>query len=236
MPMRTGHMGFDADETLAALPPGLRAAAERALTPRRLRRLAEVASARLEGLAVGFDSLHDPHNVSAALRSCDAFGVQNVHLVASSTGAPTNRGVTKGCERWLTFHWHESARACADALHGTGFRVLLAMPGDDSPPIQEVDFSAKTALVFGNEHAGVSPEFEDVADGRFHIPMAGFVESLNVSVAVAVSVFHAAQARRAALRAEADMPAQRRTALLAGWLKRELDARKGFGELRDGAL
>ena len=221
-------MGSALANSPSPLTPGLLAAAERALTPRRLSRLREVASARLEGLRVGFDSLHDPHNVSAALRSCDAFGVQNVHLVASSTGAPTNRGVTKGCERWLTFHWHDSARACADALHGQGFRVLLAMPGADSPPVGHVDFSAKTALVFGNGHAGVSPEFEGVADGRFHIPMNGFVESLNVSVAVAVSVFHAAFARRAALGAETDMPPAERDALLAGWLRRELDARRGF--------
>lgn len=208
--------------------PDLLNAAEAVLTPRRLRRLRQVASRRLSGLTVAFDSLHDPHNVSAALRSCEAFGVQHVRLVKSATGAAINRGVSKGCERWLTSHWHETAEECVAALHRDGFRVLLAMPSGDSKPLQDVDFGQKVALVFGNEHAGVSPEFEGIADGHCHIPMVGFVESFNVSVAVGISVSHAARARRIALGSDTDMLPAERDALLAGWLKRELDARRGF--------
>ena len=208
--------------------PNLLKDAEAVLTPRRLRRLREVASRRLSGLTVAFDSLHDPHNISAALRSCEAFGVQHVRLVKSTTGAAMNRGVSKGCERWLSSHWHETAEGCVEALHRDGFRVLLAKPADDSVPLHSVDFAQKVALVFGNEHAGVSPEFDGMADGRVHIPMMGFVESFNVSVAVAICVSHASRARRLALGSETDMTPGERDALLAGWLKRELDARRGF--------
>lgn len=212
----------------------LEASAEQALTPERLARIRGVAAARLSGLAVAFDSLHDPHNISAALRSCEAFGVQNVHLVGSARTAPINSGVTKGCERWLTFHWHETAAACMEALHAQGFRALLTMPGDDSPSIGDVDFSAKVALVFGNEHAGVSPEFEGLADGRCHVPMFGFVESLNVSVAVAVSLAHAAAARRSALGAQSDQTPRQRDELLKAWLDRELETRRWGKALRRG--
>ena len=208
----------------------LLADAEALLTPERLARIRRVAASRLTGLTVAFDSLHDPHNVSAALRSCEAFGVQNIHLVGSSREVPLNRGVTKGCQRWLSFHWHETAAACVEALHGDGFRVLLAMPGDDSLPIREVDFGRRVALVFGNEHAGVSPEFEGLADGCYHVPMHGFVESFNVSVAVAVSLAQAAPARRQALNADTDQTAEEHERLLGGWIKRELEQRRWAGE------
>ena len=212
----------------------LLAGAEALLTPERLGRIRRVAASRLTGLTVAFDSLHDPHNVSAALRSCEAFGVQNIHLVGPSRAVSVNRGITKGCQRWLSFHWHETAAACVAALRGHGFRVLLAMPGDDSLPIREVDFGERVALVFGNEHAGVSPEFEGLADGHYHVPMHGFVESLNVSVAVAVSLAQAAPARREALNADTDQTTEEHERLLAGWLKREAEKRRWGGEAPRG--
>jgi len=202
--------------------------AARALTPRRLERIRAAAAARLDGLAVAFDSVHDPHNISAALRSCDAFGVQRIHLAGPSRDVLPNRGVTKGCERWLSFHWHETAAECVAALRGAGYRVLLAMQGDDSLALEDVDFGQRVALVFGNEHSGVSEDFKRLADGCYHIPMVGFVESLNVSVAVAVSLSHAAAARRRAVGGPTDMAPEANQRLLAGWLRRELDARKGW--------
>ena len=216
----------------------LLAMARDALSQRRLDRILSVASSRLRGLTIAFDSLHDPHNVSAALRSCEAFGTQAVHLVGSTRTVPLNRGITKGCERWLSFHWHASASACVSALRQAGFRVLLAMPAADAAPIEAVDFGERVALVFGNEHAGVSTDFQELADGRFHVPMAGFVKSFNVSVAVAVSLSYAARARREALGAPSDLTAQEHAALLSGWLRRELETRslwrEGDGRRRGG--
>ena len=203
------------------------AEAERVLTPQRLERIQAVAATRLRGLTVAFDALHDPHNVSAALRSCDAFGLQDVHLVGDTRTVPVNRGISKGCHRWLTFHWHETAAQCSDALKRQGFRVLLAMPGDASLPLQEIDFSHKTALVFGNEHEGVSTEFRQGADALYHIPMTGFVESFNVSVSVAVTLAHATGARRAAVGAKTDLAPEEAATLLETWLRRELAARQG---------
>ena len=203
-------------------------AAGRLLTPRRLERIRSVASARLKGLTVAFDSLHDPHNVSAALRSCEAFGVQNIHLVGSARTVQINKSITKGCERWLTFHWHESPAACADALRKAGYRILLAMPAGDSQPIHEVDFAEGIALVFGNEHAGLSPEFAGLADGCCHVPMRGFVESLNVSVAVAISLAYATRARREAVGSVTDLSPLETDALLRAWLQREFAVRMGW--------
>ena len=202
------------------------AQANRLLTPRRLARLRAAAACRLRGLTVAFDGLHDPHNVSAALRSCEAFGVQDVHLVGDSRTVPLNRGVTRGCHRWLTFHWHASARPCVRALHEGGFRVLLAMPGDRSPPLPAIDFGRSTALVFGNEHDGVCSEFRAEADGLYRIPMYGLVESLNVSVSVAVSLAYAAEARRRAVGSATDMTPDEVQALMEAWLRRELAGRR----------
>jgi len=199
------------------------------LTPERVARIRQAAAARLRGLTIVFDGLHDPHNVSAVLRSCEALGVQDAHLVAGVRSVDLSRGVTRGCERWLTLHWHEDAAHCTKALHAKGFRLLLAMPGPASQPLEDVDFRQKTALVFGNEHAGVSSEFIDAADGAYHIAMFGFVQSFNVSVAAAISLAHAARARRQAVGGLTDMTPEEQADLLQRWLKRELAMRPGAG-------
>jgi tRNA (guanosine-2'-O-)-methyltransferase len=203
--------------------------AGKVLTANRLERIRTVAGSRLRGLTVAFDDLHDPHNVSAALRSCEAFGIQDAHLVGGTREVGLAKGVTRGCERWLSLHWHTTCAGCAKALHRQGFQILLAMPGDTSLSLPEIDFGNNTALVFGNEHEGISSEFQAAADGLYHIPMCGFVESFNVSVAVAVSLSYAARARRNAVGAATDMAPEEVDDLLKRWLRRELAMRPGQG-------
>jgi len=199
------------DEGLPAdLPP----------SERRPARMRIVAGRRLAGLTAVLDGVHDAHNISAVLRSCDAFGVQNVHLIGDSKTLRPNREITRGCQKWLTLHFHPDATACAEVLHAEGFQLWAAVPDRAAKPLDELDFGGKKiALLFGNEKDGVSDALAAAADGTYFIPMAGFSQSLNVSVAAAVSLYVASATRRRALGRDTDMDEASVASLARSWIE-----------------
>lgn len=175
-------------------PPPLERPAEvviealsRVVTSERLQRIEDVVAGRTDSLVVVLDRIADPHNSSAILRSADAFGVQNVHAIVGEHGFRASHGVSKGTQRWLDVVRYESAEVCARRLKGDGYAIYVAAMGGETTPerLREV---SRLAVVFGNEHRGVSAEMREIADGTFSIPMRGFVESLNVSVAAAITI------------------------------------------------
>ena len=167
------------ERVIAALAP--------VVTPERLRRIQAVVEERTDNLVVVLDRLSDPHNSSAVLRSADAFGIQNVHAIVGRYGFRASRGVSKGTHRWLDVIRYETAKACAKRLKEDGYRIYVAVMNGDATPSDLCSVS-RVAVVFGHEHRGVSPEMRAEADGTFAIPMRGFVESLNVSVAAAITM------------------------------------------------
>jgi len=178
-----------------------------------------VAGRRLSGITAVLDGLHDPHNISAVLRSCDAFGVQHVHLIGQADELAANRAITRGCEKWLTLHYHPDAGACADLLHAQGYTLWAAVPDRRAKPLEEIDFSRRTAFLFGAERLGLSPALLAHGDGACSIPMAGFSQSLNVSVAAAISLYVGCAARRRALNLSTDLAAEEVDALVRQWLE-----------------
>lgn len=168
-----------ADLVIEALSP--------VVTPERLRRIEEVVRGRTDNLALVLDSITDPHNSSAVLRSADAFGVQTVHVIEGELGFRASRGVSKGTHRWLDVIRYESAQACTRRLKRDGYSIYVAAMGGDAQ-LEDLRSTPRLAVVFGNEHRGVSPEMRELADGTFSIPMRGFVESLNISVAAAITM------------------------------------------------
>jgi tRNA (guanosine-2'-O-)-methyltransferase len=207
------------------------------LTPARRARLQAVLAGRSDHVAFVFEHMIDPHNLSAALRSLDAFSFQDVHLVRpgerlgiaqaveDGVAGTVARGITIGAERWLSLYEAPDLAACFAELRAGGYTVLASdLEAPDAVALTDIDFSRRTALVYGNEHLGVSPDVRAQADGAFRIDMRGFVQSLNLSVAVAISAFHARQ-RLDALAATDPDPARlhlspaRRRALYAQWLR-----------------
>ena len=206
------------------------------LLERRLARMRAVLATRSDHVAFVFERMTDPHNLSAALRSLDAFSFQDAWWIAAGEKLALSHLISRGTHRWLSLHAADGTAACLNALRTQGYRVLASHLGDQvaasrretapngNVPLTQIDLRQRTALVFGNEHAGVSSEVLALADGRFHIDMLGFTESLNLSVAVAICAFHA---RREIdrLRAETDdadaylLAPTKRRALYARWLK-----------------
>jgi tRNA (guanosine-2'-O-)-methyltransferase len=199
-------------------PPPLEQPAElviqalsRVVTPERLQRIDAVVSDRTDDLVVVLDGISDPHNSSAVLRSADAFGIQTVHVVLGRHGFRASRGVSKGTHRWLDVVRYESSEACARRLKRDGFAIYVAEMGATTTP-DDLAGVPRLAVVFGNEHRGVSPPLRAAADGTFAIPMRGFVESLNVSVAAAITM------QTLALQGRPHLPPERARELKARFL------------------
>ncbi len=201
-----------------------------ALTPfvseTRQARIERVLGARLAGLTVVIENLHDPHNGAAALRSVEGFGLCELHVVEQAEPFRFSSKVTQGCEKWVAIHRYPDFPSCARALHDRGFALFAALPPSTGQPtvdVGELDVSGKTALVFGNEHAGLTPEAAALCDGRFGIPMQGMTGSFNLSVSVALSVFDCSRRRRA-LTGGGDLDEDTRAALRARWYMLSVEA------------
>ncbi|OPZ27363.1 MAG: tRNA (guanosine(18)-2'-O)-methyltransferase [Lentisphaerae bacterium ADurb.BinA184] len=206
------------------LPAGgwdLDALAARLVSPRRVARFEAVASRRLACLTVAFDRIGDPHNVSASLRSAEIFGVPVVYVLGDVPHADTET-VSMYAGRWVEARAFASASSLVEALRGAGFSLLgTVVPAQGGKPFDEVPLPAKTALVMGNEHDGLSAELRAACDGLITIPTAGFTESLNLSVATAILLQHF-QSRYVRAGGDIFLAEPERRALVRRWMEREV--------------
>lgn len=182
--------------------PGIISALELLVLPERLQRLREIFAARLDDVTVVLDRPHDPHNGAAVLRSCDAFGVQRVHIVAGSQPFLVSRVVSRRTERWLDIYEHATPEAALAPLAEQGFTLVTTHPQGELVP-EDLPHIPKLALVLGNEHWGIDERFVRAAGRSVRIPMRGFVESLNVSVSAAILLHASVQGRTGNLSTDA---------------------------------
>lgn len=156
---------------------------------RRLQRIDEVVAGRTRTLTVVLEEVHDPHNLSAVLRTCECFGIQDVHVVEGPTSPyQTAKLVARGADKWLDVHRSHDVGEVIRSLQARGFTVLASRLDGASQGLPALPTGGKLALLFGNESLGVSDRAMAACDGSFVVPMFGFTQSLNISVAVAVSL------------------------------------------------
>ena len=145
---------------------------------------------RTRHFTVVLEDIYQQHNSSAVIRTCDIFGVQDIHVIENKYHSKVSRHVAKGAQKWLTFHRHnndtDNTQSCIRNLRDTGYQIIATTPHNDSCYLHDFDITKKSAFVFGVEKDGVSEEVINEADGFLKIPMAGFTESLNISVAAAI--------------------------------------------------
>ena len=157
-----------------------------------------VARGRTRHLRLVVQDVHQPHNVSACLRSADAFGLDLVDVVTLKHSFKPST-VARGVDGWLSIARHTDVKSCVAALRRDGFRLVAGLPRQDARPLYELPVDEKLAVVFGNEHSGIDAEWLDQIDYPFTIPMVGMVESLNISVSAAITLAHLTRAAREAL-------------------------------------
>ena len=194
------------------------------VTTRRAARMQGVLATRSDHVTFVFEHMVDPHNLSAVLRTLEAISFQDAWLIAPAERVQLARRITQGAEQWLTVRATEDTAECCADLRARGYHIVAShvAPGQGRP-LAELDAGRRLALVFGSEHAGVSAEALAQADELFHIPMRGFVESFNLSVAAAICAHHlrGEMERRRATDACPErfaLSARRRRELYASWL------------------
>ena len=187
------------------------------ITMARRKRLLQVAADRQRGLTVVLENIWDPHNIAAILRTCDAVGIQDVHLVYDRDTFPgIGAKAAAGVKKWLHIEQHATIVACYRVLRRAGYHILASTLAGKPISLYRLKLRPPTALVFCNEHRGASDEAARLADGTFRIPQVGFAQSLNVSVAAAVTLYEAFRQRQ---RAPTRLSKPRRERLLRAWHK-----------------
>jgi tRNA (guanosine-2'-O-)-methyltransferase len=163
------------------------------MTNERRQKIEAVLSRRQENITVVLENVFDPHNISAVMRSCDAIGVQEIYVLNTKIPLHKKWGArsSSSAHKWLTVHQYDDVNKCFSNLRKRFDRILTTHLSSDAVSLYDIDLTQKLALVFGNEHSGVSEEVRSLADGNFIIPQVGMIKSLNISVACAVSLYEA---------------------------------------------
>lgn len=171
------------------------------VTEQRWKTINEVLQQRTRHVCVVLEDIYQSHNASAVLRSCDCFGIQDVHIIENDHNFNLSKGVTIGADQWLSMKKYRdegisSTLACFKELREQGYQIIATTPHKEDVTIEERSIESKTALVFGAELPGLSETALEQADGYVKIPIYGFSESYNVSVSAALCLYEISQKLR----------------------------------------
>ena len=163
------------------------------MTPERSERLNNVLNKRQPNITVVLENVADPHNISAVMRTCDAIGVQDIYVLNTDIQRHKKWGAksSSSAAKWLTVHQFTDVKSCFEALRKNYNKIYITHLAADAMSLHQLDLTDSVALVFGNEHSGVSDELIGLCDGNFIIPQVGIIKSLNISVACAVTLYEA---------------------------------------------
>ncbi|MEO6406904.1 MAG: RNA methyltransferase [Ferruginibacter sp.] len=163
------------------------------MTAERTKRLTDVLDKRQISITVLLENVSDPHNISAVMRTCDAIGIQDIYILNNQLAKHKKWGVksSSSASKWLTIHQYSDMYECFDELRKHYSKIYSTHLSSESVDLYEMDLTQSIALVFGNEHSGVSDEVNKLTDGNFIIPQVGLIKSLNISVACAVTLYEA---------------------------------------------
>lgn len=163
------------------------------MTPERNDRLTAVLNKRQPDLTVLLENVFDPHNISAVMRTCDAVGIQEIYILNTKIPRHKKWGAksSSSAAKWLSIRQFDNNEECFAELRKKYYKIYTTHLSTDAVSLHELNLTEPVALVFGNEHSGVSDEVIAFADGNFIIPQVGIIKSLNISVACAVTVYEA---------------------------------------------
>ena len=156
------------------------------ITERRKNLFQKVVSDRTRHFTVATEDVYQIHNTSAVMRTCDVFGIQDLHVVEEQLGKRVDKEIAMGAQKWVNLNRYNSIDDCIDNLKNSGYQIIATTPHNDSTLLHEFDVSKKSAFFFGKETEGLSDKVMNAADGFLKIPMHGFTESLNISVSAAI--------------------------------------------------
>lgn len=156
------------------------------ISEERKKRFSEVLDQRTKYITVAIEDVFQLHNTSAVIRSCEAFGIQEAHVMENRFGKRLDKNIAMGSQQWVDVHRYKDSFSCIEALRTKGYKIIATTPREDSILLSDFEINEKTALFFGTERDGLSEMVLQEADAFLKIPMIGFTESLNISVAAAI--------------------------------------------------
>ncbi|GEM53837.1 rRNA methyltransferase [Flavobacterium branchiophilum] len=156
------------------------------LTENRKENFLKILKNRTNHFTVAIEDVYQLHNTSAVMRSCEVFGVQELHVIEQRFGKSIDREIAMGAQKWVDIYKYESQQTCIETLRNKGYQIIATTPHENDCLLEDFDISKPSALFFGTERAGLSEEIIKNADGFLKIPMVGFTESLNISVSAAI--------------------------------------------------
>ncbi len=167
---------------------------EQFVTDERKERLLSVLDNRTRHITVVLEDLYQTQNISAVMRSCECYGIQDAYIVENRNTFEIHKDISMGADKWLTLHHYphseHNVKQCIDDLHARGYTVIATLPDEKRTTIMDLPVERKTAFLFGTELTGLSEEAVRYADGAALIPMYGFTESFNISNSAAIILSH----------------------------------------------
>lgn len=158
------------------------------ITENRKEGFKRVLQNRTKHFTIAMEDVYQLHNTSAVMRSCEVFGVQELHVIEQKFGKRIDKEIALGAQKWVDVNRFSTIQSCIDDLKSKGYQIIATTPHNDSCLLQDFDISKPSAIFFGTEKLGLSEEVMQQADGYLKIPMVGFTESLNISVSAAIII------------------------------------------------
>ena len=207
---------------------------EHFITEERKERFLQVISARTNHFTVAMEDVFQMHNTSAVVRTCEVFGVQQAHSIEGRFGKRLDAKIAMGAQKWVDVFRYNDTQSCIDALRAQGYQIVATTPHKDAYFLNDFDISKKSAFFFGTEKEGLSQQVLSQADTYLKIPMVGFTESLNISVAVAIVLQQLTDKLRRSQVAW-QLTDEERLSILINWTKKSIrnvkDVLKRYEEL-----
>lgn len=191
-------------------------------TEKRLKKITDAVKSRQPSLGVILENIHDPHNVSAIIRSCDAVGVSKIGLLYTIERFPRiSKTSSSSAVKWVDKERYTDTKECFDKYHERGFKIYSSLLAPDAVSLYDLDLTEKVVFVLGNENRGVSKKAAELADLVYYIPMRGMIQSLNVSVAAAVTLYEAQRQRMMkGMYEKSELPDEEIERLIDDWCKK----------------
>ncbi len=161
---------------------------EKILTDNRKEKFLQVLKNRTKHFTIAVEDVFQMHNASAVMRSCEVFGIQELHVIEERYGKRIDKEIAMGAQKWVDINTYDSVTTCIDALKNQGYQIIATTPHEEDCLLEDFDISKPSALFFGTERDGLSEEILKRADGFLKIPMVGFTESLNISVSASIII------------------------------------------------
>ncbi len=161
---------------------------ENILTENRKNNFLQVLQNRTKHFTIAVEDIFQLHNTSAVMRSCEVFGIQELHVIEQKYGKTIDKEIALGAEKWVDIHRYNSNQSCVDELRKKGYQIVATTPHTDAYFLEDFDITKPSALFFGTERLGLSEDIMKQADTFIKIPMVGFTESLNISVSAAIII------------------------------------------------